>query len=77
MLLGLDGPAVDHVELDVDGTPVVHVIKEWVIIRPRDLPSGGESIRLTWHKQRWRCRSAECPKRTFGRRCRSCRLRSD
>lgn len=84
LLLGLDGLAVDHVELDADGMRVVHVItadeqagccpscglastslKERVATRPRDLPFGGEGIRLVWHKRRWRCRSPLCPKQTF------------
>jgi transposase len=84
LLLGLDGLAVDHVELDADGMRVVHVIttderarccpscglastslKESVLTRPRDLPFGGEGIRLVWHKRRWRCRSPQCPTGTF------------
>ncbi|MBV9846928.1 MAG: transposase family protein [Kutzneria sp.] len=84
LLLGLDGLAVDHVELDTDGIPVVHVIaadeqarccpscglastslKQRVATYPRDLSFGGNDIRLMWHKHRWRCRSPECPKRTF------------
>ncbi|GAA3690605.1 hypothetical protein GCM10022267_91270 [Lentzea roselyniae] len=84
LLLGLDGLAVDHVELDADGVRVVHVItadertrccplrelvsaslKERVLTEPRDLPFGGDRIRLVWHKSWWRCRTLECPKRTF------------
>ena len=84
LLLGLDGLAVDHVELDADGMRVVHVItaderarccplcglasvslKERVLTGPRDLPFGGAGIRVVWHKSRWRCRSTQCPKRTF------------
>jgi transposase len=84
LLLGLNGLAVDHVELDADGVPVVHVItadeqarccpscglvssslKERVLTRPWDLPVGGNTVRLLWHKHRWRCRSAGCPKQTF------------
>jgi transposase len=84
LLLGLNGLAVEHVELDADGVPVVHVItadeqarrcpscglvssslKERVLTRPRDLPVGGNTVRLLWHKHRWRCGSSQCPKQTF------------
>lgn len=84
LLLGLDSLAVDHVELDADGTRVVHVItaderarrcpscgpasaslKERVATGSRDLPFGGDGIRLVWHKSRWRCRTLNCPRRTF------------
>lgn len=40
-------------------------LKERVLTGPRDLPFGGDGIRLVWHKSRWRCGSLDCPKRTF------------
>jgi transposase len=39
--------------------------KEWVLTRPRDLPVGGEPVLLQWRKRRWRCRTADCPRRSF------------
>jgi len=39
--------------------------KEWTLTRPRDLPVGGEPVLLQWRKRRWRCRTAECPRRSF------------
>lgn len=39
--------------------------KEWVLTRPRDLPSGGGAVLLQWRKRRWRCRTEDCPQQTF------------
>jgi transposase len=39
--------------------------KDWVLTRPHDLPVGGEFAVVQWRKRRWRCRTAECPRRTF------------
>jgi transposase len=39
--------------------------KEWVLTRPRDLPSGGAAVLLQWRKRRWRCRTEDCPRQTF------------
>jgi transposase len=39
--------------------------KEWVLIRPHDVPSGGCAVLLQWRKRRWRCRTENCPQQTF------------
>ena len=33
--------------------------------RPRDVPYGDAPVRLVWHKRRWRCREAACPRGSF------------
>jgi zinc-finger of transposase IS204/IS1001/IS1096/IS1165 len=37
----------------------------WVQTRPRDLPVAGRRTELTWTKRRWKCRTPDCPRRTF------------
>lgn len=32
---------------------------------PRDVPYGDAPVRLVWHKSRWRCREAACPRASF------------
>jgi transposase len=39
--------------------------KEWTLTRPRDLPVGGTAVLLQWRKRRWRCRTTDCPRRSF------------
>jgi hypothetical protein len=39
--------------------------KDWVLTRPRDLACGGEYARMQWRKRRWRCRTLDCPRKTF------------
>lgn len=39
--------------------------KQKVTTTPRDIPYGVESIHVVWHKSRWRCQHADCPRRTF------------
>lgn len=39
--------------------------KESVTTRPRDVPYGPEPVRLVWHKNRWRCGEARCPRGSF------------
>ena len=83
-LFGLEGLAVDHVEVDPAGGRVVHVVtsqvgasacpscgvissstKGQVTTRPRDIPYGTGTLRLVWHKRRWRCREVLCGRATF------------
>jgi transposase len=33
--------------------------------RPRDLPYGESGLEFVWHKRRWWCREAACPRRSF------------
>ena len=40
-------------------------VKEQVTTRPKDLPYGAAPVLLRWHKRRWRCREAACPRQTF------------
>jgi len=40
-------------------------VKERTTTHPRDLPYGASSVRLVWHKTRWRCRERACPRGTF------------
>ena len=35
------------------------------VTTPRDIPYGDRPIRLVWHKRRWRCREAGCPRGSF------------
>ena len=84
LLLGLEGLAVQQVELDDDGARVVHVltddesaagcpqcgvlstsVKGHAMTRPRDVPYGQAPVRLVWHKRRWRCMEAACPRASF------------
>ena len=84
LLLGLAGLAVEQVELDGEGTRVVHVVtddeaaagcpscgvlstsvKGHAVTRPRDVPYGPDPVHLVWHKRRWRCMEAACPRGSF------------
>ncbi|MBX6722706.1 MAG: transposase family protein, partial [Dactylosporangium sp.] len=40
-------------------------VKGAVTTRPRDIPYGTGGLELVWHKRRWRCRTADCPRQTF------------
>jgi len=40
-------------------------VKGQVATFPRDLPYGESSVRLVWHKLRWRCREGLCPRGSF------------
>jgi transposase len=40
-------------------------LKQHVTTTPRDLPHGGRSIQLRWHKRRWRCRNPDCARGSF------------
>ena len=59
--------------------------KGHVMTRPRDIPYGTASLRLVWHKRRWRCAEVRCPRATFteqvavvpARAWLTCRLRSE
>jgi hypothetical protein len=33
--------------------------------RPRDLPYGEHGLEFLWHKRRWWCREASCPRKSF------------
>ena len=35
------------------------------VTRPRDIPYGCNEVRLVWHKRRWRCTEAACPRGSF------------
>ncbi|WP_394816597.1 transposase family protein [Streptomyces lancefieldiae] len=35
------------------------------VTRPRDLPYGESGLEYRWHKRRWWCREADCPRRSF------------
>ena len=39
--------------------------KQTVATRPRDIPYGTAAVLLVWHKDRWRCRTDQCPQQTF------------
>jgi len=39
--------------------------KEWVLTRPRALPSGGGQGAVQWRKRRWRCRTEGRPRASF------------
>ena len=60
----------DHVELHIEsvaarpGCPVCGVsaqLKGWREVILVDLPFGGKSTALHWHKKRWRCADPDCP----------------
>jgi len=40
-------------------------VKGRVRTRPRDIPYGTASLRLVWHKRRWRCVERRCPRGSF------------
>lgn len=67
-----DGARVVHVATAVESAaacPACGVIstslKGRTTTRPRDLPYGTDPVRLVWHKRRWRCREALCPRASF------------
>jgi transposase len=39
--------------------------KGTAVTRPRDLPYGEHGLEFRWHKRRWYCREAACPRRSF------------
>jgi transposase len=43
-------------------------VKQNVVTRPKDLPYGESELVLRWHKRRWRCRRADCPRESFTER---------
>ncbi|WP_409467917.1 ISL3 family transposase [Streptomyces sp. HC307] len=40
-------------------------VKGSAVTRPRDLPYGESGLEFRWHKRRWWCREAGCPRRSF------------
>ncbi|WP_205614020.1 helix-turn-helix domain-containing protein [Streptomyces dangxiongensis] len=40
-------------------------VKGSAVTRPRDLPYGESGSEFRWHKRRWWCREAGCPRRSF------------
>ncbi|MFE2317383.1 transposase family protein [Streptomyces sp. NPDC059441] len=40
-------------------------VKGSTVTRPRDLPYGESGLEFRWHKRRWWCREAGCPRRSF------------
>ena len=40
-------------------------VKEYVHTSPRDLPCGGDRLRLVWSKRRWYCNEQLCPRASF------------
>jgi transposase len=40
-------------------------VKGSAVTRPRDLPYGERGLEFRWHKRRWFCREADCPRRSF------------
>jgi hypothetical protein len=67
-----DGARVVHVVTDDEsaaGCPSCGVlstsVKGHAVTRPRDVPYGQAPLRLVWHKRRWRCREAACPRGSF------------
>lgn len=67
-----DGSRTVHVETadsSAAGCPGCGVVstsvKEKCLTRPRDLPYGEEHLVVFWHKVRWRCREAACPRGSF------------
>ncbi|MGH9083288.1 MAG: transposase family protein [Acidimicrobiales bacterium] len=64
---GADGEARIHVETKASpvGCPtcgVVARVKDRSQVELVDLPMFGRSVRLVWHKRRWRCADANCTK---------------
>ncbi len=51
-------------------------VKAMVCTRPRDIPYGVRSLRLIWHKRRWRCRERLCPRASFTESLPAIRARS-
>jgi transposase len=40
-------------------------VKEYVGTHPRDLPCGGDGLRLAWRKRRWHCDQPRCVRASF------------
>lgn len=40
-------------------------VKAHAVTTPKDLPYGPDGVKVLWHKRRWRCRTTQCPVRTF------------
>jgi hypothetical protein len=40
-------------------------IKGPAVTRPRNLPYGERGLDFVWHKRRWWCRQAACPRKSF------------
>ncbi|MEV6013866.1 transposase [Streptomyces sp. NPDC051976] len=40
-------------------------VKGTATTRPRDLPYGEHGLEFLWHKRRWWCREASCPRKSF------------
>ncbi|WP_418896288.1 transposase family protein [Streptomyces cupreus] len=40
-------------------------VKGSAVTCPRDLPYGESGLEFRWHKRRWFCREAGCPRRSF------------
>ncbi|MGH9066072.1 MAG: ISL3 family transposase [Acidimicrobiales bacterium] len=64
---GADGEARIHVETKATpvGCPTCGVmarVKDRSRVELVDLPMFGRSVRLVWHKRRWRCADADCTK---------------
>lgn len=67
-----DGGPVVHVETAEDEAPgcpecgtVSSSPKGRATTRPRDVPYGDREVAVRWHKRRWRCREASCPRGSF------------
>lgn len=70
--LGGDGTRVVEVVTDDEtaaACPTCGVFsssrKGAVVTQPKDLPYGEARLRVRWHKSRWRCREARCPRKSF------------
>ena len=68
------------VELAASACPSCGVIststKGRVVSRPRDIGYGTSSLRLVWHKRRWRCKERLCPRASFTESLPAVRARS-
>jgi transposase len=51
-------------------------LKGLACTRPRDIPYGTTSLRLVWHKRRWRCKERACRRSSFTESLPSVRARS-
>ena len=67
-----EGARVVHVVTDDEaaaGCPSCGVlstsVKGHAVTRPRDVPYGPDPVHLVWHKRRWRCMEAACPRGSF------------
>ena len=50
--------------------------KERRVTRPRQLPYGGRSVDIRWHKSRWYCAERSCPRTSFTEQTRQVPARS-